>query len=117
MLNVEITRKGSIDPLAVERAVKKWLPAAGAAVEGQAKLYAPVDTGLLRGSINHRVEGDTAIVGTNVEYAPYQEYGTRRFRPGVGQPFMRPAIDVLRKKLVALLGKYYDTEVKKTAVK
>lgn len=51
-----------------------------------ARKFAPVDTGRLRASIAanvrsvgapRRVEG---VVGTNVEYAPYMEYGTTHTR-------------------------------------
>ena len=35
-----------------------------------------VDTGALRNSISHQVEDDTCYVGTNQEYAIYNEYGT-----------------------------------------
>ena len=49
-------------------------------VHGQAKALAPVDTGQLAGSIHMKVkETDTEIQGrvyTNVEYAPYVEFGT-----------------------------------------
>lgn len=49
-------------------------------VEGSAKRFCPVDTGNLRGSIhiNKRAtpQDATASVGTNVEYAPYVEFGT-----------------------------------------
>ena len=45
-------------------------------VENQAKENCPVDTGELRMSITHYVEGQTGIVGTNKHYAPYVEYGT-----------------------------------------
>lgn len=45
-------------------------------VENDAKKKCPVDTGQLRASITHEIEGQTGIVGTNVEYAPYVEYGT-----------------------------------------
>ena len=38
----------------------------------------PVDTGTLKNSIGHAVEGNTVYIGTNVEYAPYQELGTSR---------------------------------------
>ena len=37
---------------------------------------APVDTGRLKGSISGKSNADTAIIGTNVYYAPYLEYGT-----------------------------------------
>ena len=48
-------------------------------VENQAKENCPVDTGELRMSITHYVEGQTGIVGTNKHYAPYVEYGTGLF--------------------------------------
>lgn len=39
-------------------------------VENTAKEECLVDTGMLRASINHVVEENAAIIGTNVEYAP-----------------------------------------------
>jgi len=48
-------------------------------VENNAKKNCPVDTGELRRSITHEVNGDTGIVGSNLEYAPYVEYGTGLF--------------------------------------
>ena len=62
-------------------------------VETQAKRLCPVDTGRLRSSITHDVERDSrglvGFVGSNVEYAPHVELGTRRQRP---QPYLRPAL-------------------------
>lgn len=62
-------------------------------VESAAKRLAPVDTGRLRSSITHSLERDSrglvGFVGTNVEYAIYQEFGTRYQR---GQPYLRPAL-------------------------
>ena len=37
-----------------------------------------VDTGRLRNSISHTVDGEAAYIGTNVEYAPYLELGTKK---------------------------------------
>ena len=49
-------------------------------VENEAKLKCPVgDTGILRNSITHEVEGNKAYVGTNISYAPYVEIGTGIF--------------------------------------
>jgi HK97 gp10 family phage protein len=67
-------------------------------VENAAKRNAPVDTGRLRSSITHSVNVDGtglfAEIGTNVEYAVYQEFGTA-FQPGT--PFLIPALEeVLR---------------------
>ena len=48
-------------------------------VENSAKEKVPVDTGNLRQSITHTVEDNVGTVGTNVEYAPYVEFGTGLF--------------------------------------
>lgn len=48
-------------------------------VENQARRDAPVDNGVLRNSIRSEVEGKQGIVGTNIEYAPYVEFGTGLF--------------------------------------
>ena len=62
-------------------------------IEGVAKSLCPVDTGRLRSSIQHQIALDageiTGRVGTNVEYAPYVEFGTRKW---VGKPFLIPAL-------------------------
>lgn len=63
------------------------------AVEAAAKRLAPVRTGRLRSSITHRVERRGRVVvgtvGTDVHYAPYLEFGTRRMR---ARPYLRPAL-------------------------
>lgn len=48
-------------------------------------------TGNLRSSITHRSEERSATVGTNVEYAPYVEFGTSRGMKA--RPYIRPAIE------------------------
>ena len=77
---------------AKDEAIARALETIGLVAERYAKEYAPVDTGRLRNSISHEAvpEEETVYIGTNVEYAPYQELGTR-FQPGT--PFLRPAID------------------------
>lgn len=46
-------------------------------VENAAKKECPVGrTGLLRASIKHRVDDNEGIIGTEMDYAPYVEYGT-----------------------------------------
>lgn len=51
-----------------------------------AMINSPVDTGRLRSSITAAIEADETtlqgVVGSNVEYAPFQEFGTK-FMPGV----------------------------------
>lgn len=57
-------------------------------VQRDAKINAPVDTGRLRASITPevRTEGNDilGVVGSNVEYAPYMELGTRPHWPPIG---------------------------------
>lgn len=48
-----------------------------------------VDTGRLRGSITHTTDDEYAYIGTNVEYAPYVEFGTSRM---ASRPFLRNAV-------------------------
>lgn len=62
---------------ALEDAKKRGLEAIGLVAEGHAKAITPVDTGRLRNSISHATDDDAAYIGTNVEYAPYVELGTR----------------------------------------
>ena len=88
-------------------AVEKALYTVGLEVEKYAKALAPVDTGRLRNSINfatHDFAGTGAgtdkphgnpdkglvCIGTNVEYAPYQEFGTKY---QTGTKFLRPAVE------------------------
>lgn len=75
---------------AIDRALVAALEETGLVAEGYAKRACPVDTGRLRSSITHIVDEGTrhVIIGTNVEYAPYVELGTRRHEP---QPFLYPA--------------------------
>lgn len=96
------------------------LEVSGKLIEDSAKALCPVDTGNLRGSITHSDPERTSFgaevkIGTNVEYAPYIEFGTGEFAEnGLGrkggwfyvddsgnkhftfgnkpQPFLRPAL-------------------------
>jgi HK97 gp10 family phage protein len=92
------------------------LEVSGQFVEDSAKLLVAVDTGNLRGSITHKVDELelSCRIGTNVEYAPYLEFGTGEYNEsgkGEGwftvtkdgekgnfvlgqkpQPFLRPAL-------------------------
>ena len=62
---------------ALKMAKKRGLEAIGLTAEGHAKKETPVDTGRLRNSISHTTDGEAAYIGTNVEYAPYVELGSR----------------------------------------
>lgn len=106
--------------------IKPALQTACALVERTAKQLAPKDNGDLRRSISSRIEGNQGIVFTPLEYAPYVEFGTGLFAEEGGrtdvpwsykddegnwhttsgqkpQPFMRPALDVNRAKIKAIL--------------
>ena len=72
----------------IERAIGAALEEIGMLAEGYAKKRCPVDTGRLRNSITHMTSGNSAYIGTNVEYAPHVELGTRKQK---AQPYLRPA--------------------------
>lgn len=59
-----------------------WLEAIGLDAASTAASVAPVDTGRLKDSISHAVVDNEVYIGTNVEYAPYQEFGTSKGVPG-----------------------------------
>lgn len=75
---------------AIDQALATALEEVGLVAEGYVKRACPVDTGRLRNSITHIVDEGTrhVVIGTNVEYAPYVELGTRHQKP---QPFLKPA--------------------------
>lgn len=72
---------------AVENAISRGLDAIGEAAGGHAKdiiLEAGrVDTGNMMNSIDHRTGEDVVVIGTDVEYAPYHEFGTSRGLKGI----------------------------------
>lgn len=107
--------------------VQQALEKACLLVERSAKQKAPKDNGDLRRSIKHRIEGEEGIIYTNLEYAPYVEYGTGLFAENGGrsdvpwfykdeegeghitsgqhpQPYMRPALDENRAKIIRILA-------------
>ncbi len=72
---------------AVRHAAKQQIMAAleecGLTAERYAKGNCPVDTGNLRNSITHQMDGDNrVIIGSAVEYAPYVELGTGKYTEG-----------------------------------
>ena len=73
---------------AFEQATERGLEKIGLVAENYAKKLAPVDTGRLRNSITHAVDGTDVYIGSNVEYAPYVELGTSKQK---AQPFLKPA--------------------------
>lgn len=63
----------------------------GLRIQNNARILAPVDTGRLRSSIQAHKEPRAVVIGTNVEYAAYVEFGTRFM---AAQPYLRPAVAV-----------------------
>lgn len=75
---------------ALNSAIAKALTMIGQQAEGNAKLMCPTDTGRLKNSITNQIDlqENAVYIGTNVEYAPYVELGTRRQDP---HPYLKPA--------------------------
>lgn len=75
----------------IAKATEEAVDATLLAIETDAKLLAPVDTGRLRSDIRREKTGRfSGKVATNVVYAPYVEFGTRTNR---AQPFLGPAYE------------------------
>ena len=77
---------------------------AAAKLARRAKINAPVakiNGGTLRASIkDEKIKTGVYEVSTNIEYAPYVEFGTSKMR---AQPYMQPAIDETRKEFPDLI--------------
>ena len=58
-----------------------WPPLAESTLEKKAADTPLLETGELRDSIRHEVDGDTARIGSDLDYALYQEVGTSRIPP------------------------------------
>lgn len=72
-LNAKLTKLGDIEVSdIIERATRH--------VQDEVKLLVPVDTGELRNSISYEMNKEagtvSGVVFTNLEYAPYVEFGT-----------------------------------------
>lgn len=97
----------------VSPAVRASVAAACELIQSTAKEYAPVDTGRLRDSIQTTIEetGSTIVgtVGTDVEYAVFQEFGTIH-QPGT--PFMRPAFDEAKPVIKEMFRSQIATSLK-----
>ena len=84
------------------------LAISGRRIERNAKIKCPVDTGRLRTSITSEFNRNqlSAIIGTNVKYAPHVEFGTKKWS---GKPFLRPAfedeLETFYKNVTAIITK------------
>ena len=98
----KIERKKYVDMTQVVKAASGYtVDEVAYAVQAQAVSNAPSVTGYLRGSISVKsVSEKEAEVYSNVEYAIYQEFGTRNMQAAMGgKGYMRPAVDNIRKRL------------------
>lgn len=91
----------------LDKKIARALEAVGAAAETYAKELCPVDTGHLRDSITHSVDDNTVYLSSDVEYAPYVEFGTYKQKP---QPFMGPAMQDHLDEYKAILEDFLQTE-------
>lgn len=122
----------------VREAVERGLRKVGATIAGYAADLAPYHTGLLRNSITFAISGEATekteykadygtgkgfyrgtadqepdnqkavLIGTNVQYAPYQELGAPNAHVPPS-PFLRPAVENHR----AEINKIMEEELKK----
>ena len=76
MATVDITDNSAEVRAALEQAKARALEIIGGKIESYAKGLVPVDTGALRNSITHAVDGDTVIAGSAISYSAYVELGT-----------------------------------------
>ena len=114
-----------------DRMVVRGLSAIGPFLEGEVIVRTPVKWGRLRGSYTYAIKKEqdeirpdkngirwpedkidkptdkyTLYVGTNCNYGPHVEYGTRNM---AAQPHARPALDRNRKRC----GEIFQKEIKK----
>lgn len=90
-MGIEIVKDNTDEVMKkIDAGIERGLTAVGLQAASRAAEYAPKDTGRLRDSISSKVEGKSAVIGTDVEYAPYQEFGTSR---GVtGKHYLKNAV-------------------------
>lgn len=127
----------SLDKLADTKQLNDTMGQVCALVERDAKQNAPKDTGALARSIQSKVENNNGsiqgVVFTPLEYAPYVEFGTGLFAESGGrtdvpwsyqddegnwhttkgqrpQPYMRPAIDNNREKIVRMIKEGFSID-------
>lgn len=97
---------------ALKRAIMSGLEEIGIDCEHIASENAPYDTGRLSASITHAIDaGEQAVyVGTNVEYAAYQELGTSRGYKGWngGKGYLRPAASENASRYRAIMEKHLE---------
>lgn len=127
----------SLDKLADTQQLNDTMEQVCALVERDAKQNAPKDTGALARSIQSKVENNNGsiqgVVFTPLEYGAYVEFGTGLFAESGGrtdvpwsyqddegnwhttkgqkpQPYMRPALDNNREKIVRMIKEGFSID-------
>jgi len=113
-VDVDVKREGEIKDVG-DKMFKRFKQMV-LSLERNIKIEAPVKTSLLRSSIHHEINEPTsaddtysAVVGTNVNYAPYVNFGTashiivpldkKVFHPGTQpNPFFERGIEITKKE-------------------
>ncbi len=110
MVNMKVVKK--INRAYVKEAQQGYLNGLEAtliALEAQCKAFAPVDTGLLRISIRHKIKRTQGVVYTNASYAEAQEEGTPKMEAANnGEGYFKPAADIIRNKIDRIFGKAFE---------
>lgn len=78
-LDATVTFMAKQAPAELEKLVKQELSAFAQNTTTMAQRLSPIDEGHLRRSIAPKVEGLSAEVTVNADYAPYLEFGTKAF--------------------------------------
>jgi len=93
---------------ATKKQINALLESWGMQGEKFAKEEVPTDTSRLKNSITHTVEDNFAVIGTNVEYAPYVEDNDKAKHENGNAHFMRNAVtqhnDEYKQKAEMILG-------------
>lgn len=108
----ELQKRFEAYPQTVIPFLRRAAEYAGFAVEREAKILTPVDTGRLRGSIATSlgiVSGIGAIVQTNVNYASIVHQGLGKGRNAIPRPFMRQGAEIAKPKIESA----YSSQIRK----
>lgn len=90
---------------AIEEMQERVLTAIVLFIQARAKEYVPVDQGNLKLSIETKVEGERAIVGTNMDYALKMEKGGSK-QPQAKDGYLTPALENHIREIEELIRQY-----------
>ena len=86
-----------LNKLASPSSCDNALEASGEAIVSTAKDNCPVETGALKESIKTKTTNGKSVTGSNLEYAPFVEYGTL---DTPARPFLYPALESNKDKII-----------------